>query len=63
VAFPILLCTELLWTAPELLRDINKLGTQAGDVYSFGVICSELVNRETVWNGVNREDEIEGAFI
>jgi hypothetical protein len=51
----------LLWTAPELLRDINRLGTQVGDVYSFGIICSELINnKETVWNGVSREDEIEG---
>lgn len=40
--------TELLWTSPELLRNPkgnNKFGTQAGDVYSFGIIMQEVVVR------------------
>lgn len=39
---------ELLWTSPELLRNSkgnNKFGTQAGDVYSFGIIMQEVVVR------------------
>lgn len=39
---------ELLWTSPELLRNPksnNKFGTQAGDVYSFGIIMQEVVVR------------------
>ncbi|XP_055635291.1 uncharacterized protein LOC129775073 isoform X2 [Toxorhynchites rutilus septentrionalis] len=39
---------DLLWTAPEALRDnINypKGGTQAADVYSFGIIMQEVVVR------------------
>lgn len=39
---------ELLWTAPEILRNqkgLTKFGTQAGDVYSFGIIMQEVVVR------------------
>ncbi|XP_030374348.1 uncharacterized protein LOC115623929 [Scaptodrosophila lebanonensis] len=48
---------ELLWTAPELLRTMKSqqqhhhhhsrvmLGTQLGDVYSFGIIMQEVVVR------------------
>ncbi|XP_032577675.1 uncharacterized protein LOC6613836 [Drosophila sechellia] len=51
---------ELLWTAPELLRNMKlhqhqhhhhhqhgriQLGTQLGDVYSFGIIMQEVVVR------------------
>ncbi|XP_039490382.1 uncharacterized protein LOC120451081 isoform X3 [Drosophila santomea] len=51
---------ELLWTAPELLRNAKhhqhqhhhqnqhgriQLGTQLGDVYSFGIIMQEVVVR------------------
>jgi hypothetical protein len=38
---------ELLWTAPELLRDehLRKHGTQPGDVYSFAIIMQELLVR------------------
>jgi len=38
---------DLLWTAPELLREptIRRRGTQPGDVYGFGIIMQEVVLR------------------
>ncbi|KAL7302296.1 hypothetical protein TKK_0004960 [Trichogramma kaykai] len=38
---------DLLWTAPELLRQagLRKRGSQPGDVYSFGIIMQEVVVR------------------
>jgi len=37
-----------LWTAPELLRMSNPPpeGTQKGDVYSFAIICQEIIYRK-----------------
>lgn len=47
-AFNIPPATELLWSAPEAIRGTKnypKHGTQAGDVYSFGIIMQEVVVR------------------
>ncbi|XP_041355945.1 atrial natriuretic peptide receptor 1-like [Gigantopelta aegis] len=42
---------SLLWTAPELLRMHNRPpeGTHKGDVYSFAIICQEIVYRNSVF--------------
>ncbi|EDO36204.1 predicted protein, partial [Nematostella vectensis] len=34
-----------LWMAPEHMRNASSTGSQPGDVYSFGVILSEIVTR------------------
>ncbi|KAK7476490.1 hypothetical protein BaRGS_00032238, partial [Batillaria attramentaria] len=41
-----------LWTAPELLRMTTRPpeGTPKGDVYSFGIICQEIVYRNGVFH-------------
>ena len=36
---------QLLWTAPEILRQPSIGGTQSGDVYSFAIIMQEVVVR------------------
>ena len=49
------LCLALLWTAPELLRDMFKRGlpdpegSQAGDVYSFAIIVHEIIYQKGVF--------------
>ncbi|CAD6197089.1 unnamed protein product [Caenorhabditis auriculariae] len=50
---------ELLWTAPELLRSDASEGTAEGDIYSFGIICSELITRATVFDLDNRKETPE----
>ena len=39
--------SELLWTAPECLRDPELMmkGTQKGDVFSFAIIVQEIIVR------------------
>ncbi|XP_030630820.1 retinal guanylyl cyclase 2-like [Chanos chanos] len=38
---------DLLWTAPELLRNPKTDGTYAGDVYSFAIIVQEVITRSS----------------
>ena len=42
---------SLLWTAPELLKNASclddiQMGTKEGDVYSFGIVVSEIATRD-----------------
>ena len=52
--------SELLWTAPELLRSGNVCGTKEADVYSFAIVCSELINNEVLWRDAKEERDVEG---
>lgn len=50
---------ELLWTAPELLRQEAKIGTAEGDVYSWAIVCSEIVTGQRAYT----EHENEGLAL
>uniref|UniRef100_A0A915BLZ7 Guanylate cyclase n=1 Tax=Parascaris univalens TaxID=6257 RepID=A0A915BLZ7_PARUN len=49
----------LLWTAPELLREGNNVGTKKGDIYSFAIICSEIITGKSAFNIDEREESVE----
>lgn len=44
-----MLSLDLLWTAPEILRETSSAtvpgGTPAGDVFSFAIIMQEVIVR------------------
>ena len=35
---------DLVWSAPEVLIDSENINWQAADIYSFGIIVSEIIN-------------------
>ena len=53
------LLTDLLWCAPEGLREgfYFGQGTQKGDVYSFAIILQECHTREGAWSGAYLEPQ------
>uniref|UniRef100_A0A0N5B8W1 Guanylate cyclase n=1 Tax=Strongyloides papillosus TaxID=174720 RepID=A0A0N5B8W1_STREA len=50
---------NLLWRAPEDLRQEFSIGSKEGDIYSFGIILSEIVSKGNFWNLEAREENIE----
>ena len=54
---------DQLWTAPELIRDNDHIGSKPGDVYSFAIICSEIVNMKPVWEPSETKGNPEGSFL
>ncbi|CAP29890.1 Protein CBG10474 [Caenorhabditis briggsae] len=51
--------TDRLWTAPELLRNDDLLGSREGDIYSLGIISAELITRSSVFGLENRKEDPE----
>ncbi|XGW02592.1 hypothetical protein V3C99_014548 [Haemonchus contortus] len=47
---------DLLWTAPEVLR-LECDGSREADIYSFGIICAQLVSRSSPWDINNRKED------
>ena len=51
--------SSFLWTAPELLRldPQESFGTKKGDIYSFGIICQEIVLQSEPYSSNDLEPE------
>ncbi|KAL6738179.1 hypothetical protein Aduo_011755 [Ancylostoma duodenale] len=47
---------ESLWVAPEHLAEDPVGESKPGDVYSFAIVCSEVITRKPVWNIVERKE-------
>ena len=54
-----------LWTSPELLRMPNQMveGTQRGDVYSFAIICEEILYRSGPFFVQNMDLSPQGMLV
>uniref|UniRef100_A0AAF5D3C2 Guanylate cyclase n=1 Tax=Strongyloides stercoralis TaxID=6248 RepID=A0AAF5D3C2_STRER len=48
-----------LWIAPEFLKKFEYITSKKGDIYSFGIITSEIITRKEPWNYKNRNESIE----
>lgn len=54
IIITIIICLELFWKAPEFLgEDVDLPFSQPGDVYSYGIILSELLSREMPYFSYN----------
>ncbi|VDM64155.1 unnamed protein product [Angiostrongylus costaricensis] len=48
-----------LWLAPEHIRDPLLAPTKMGDIYSFAVVCSEIITRKSAWDHQNQDCDID----
>lgn len=56
---------ELLWVAPELVRETSVPGrpaTQKGDVYSFSIILEEIVVRGGPYEMARQTLSVQGTI-
>lgn len=62
--FDIIFFLDLLWTAPELLRDENLLnhGTDKGDIYSLSIIFQEVALRSEPYSSHSLTPEGNKCF-
>ncbi|CAI4223627.1 unnamed protein product [Auanema sp. JU1783] len=49
---------DMLWSAPEVLKGLIH-GSEKADVYSFAIVCSELITKKPAWDLDNRKEPAE----
>ncbi|KAI1701121.1 adenylate and guanylate cyclase catalytic domain-containing protein [Ditylenchus destructor] len=50
---------DLIWTAPELLREKSYVGTKEGDIFSLAVTCAEVINMKPIWDASDAKGNAE----
>ncbi|KHJ92541.1 adenylate/guanylate cyclase catalytic domain protein [Oesophagostomum dentatum] len=51
--------TDNLWLSPEHIRDSSLPPTKQGDIYSFAIVCSEIITKKSAWDLENQDYDIE----
>ncbi|VDN34866.1 unnamed protein product [Cylicostephanus goldi] len=49
-----------LWVAPEHIKDPTLPPTKEGDIYSFGIVCSEIITKKSAWDLENQDYDLDG---
>ena len=59
---PLAICLspDMLFTAPELIRDRTSLSQEA-DIYSYAIICSQIITKKSAWDLENQDYDMDGT--
>lgn len=52
-----------MWTAPELLRSNNYIGSKESDIFSFAIVCAEIINMKPILDLFETKNDPESIFI
>ncbi|KIH55184.1 adenylate/guanylate cyclase catalytic domain protein, partial [Ancylostoma duodenale] len=51
--------SDYLWLAPEHIRDTSLAPTKEGDIYSFAIVCSEVITKKSAWDLENQDYDLD----
>ena len=63
LAIPWILFIELLWRAPEVLRNSNVDPTREGDIYSAGIVMYEIITRNGPFENERLDIGTDGKWL
>ncbi|PIO73311.1 adenylate/guanylate cyclase catalytic domain protein [Teladorsagia circumcincta] len=50
---------DYLWVAPEQIRNHSLRATKEGDIYSFAIVCSEIITKKSAWDLENLDYDLD----
>ncbi|VDO94614.1 unnamed protein product [Heligmosomoides polygyrus] len=51
--------SDFLWVAPEHIRNSSLPPTKEGDIYSFAIVCSEIITKKSAWDMENQDYDVD----